>query len=98
MQEVQQRLIENADDIKVACSIQILFENYPHLFKYKLYESFKPETLKQVRNYIEFLTTSENDANGCLLSEEDLSPELYNYLSKEVETKLPKYINQKKLL
>ena len=98
MQEVQQRLLQNADDIRVTNSIQIPFDEYPHLFKYKIYECFKPETLKQVRNYIEFLTTSENDANGTIVQEEDLSPELYSYLSKEVETRLPNYINQKKLL
>lgn len=27
-----------------------------------------------------------------------MTPELYNYLSKDMETKLPSYINQKKLL
>ena len=86
-------MLQNADDIKVNCTIQIPLENYPNLFKYQIYESFKPETLKQVRNYIEFLTASETDEKGCTVSEEDLSPELYNYLSKEVETKLPNYIN-----
>jgi len=30
---------------------------------------------------------------GCTVSEEDLSPELYSYLSKDMETKLPNYIN-----
>lgn len=32
------------------------------------------------------------------MSEEELSPELYNYLSKDMETKLPGHINQKRLL
>ncbi len=49
-------------------------------------------------SYIEFLTTNESDSTSCTVSEEDLSPELYNYLSKDMETKLPSYINQKKLL
>lgn len=53
--------------------------------------------LKQTRNYIEFLT-AQNDKESCTVSEEDLSPELYSYLSKDMETKLPTHINQKKLL
>ena len=73
-------------------------ENYLKYFKYKIYECFKPETLKQARNYIEFLTTYDDDSNGCTVSEEDLSPELYNYLSKDMETKLPAHINQNRLL
>ena len=53
--------------------------------------------LNQTRNYIEFLT-AQNDNEGCTVSEEDLSPELYSYLCKDMETKLPTHINQKKLL
>ena len=73
-------------------------ENYNKYFKYKIYECFKPETLKQTRNYVEFLTTYDPDSNGCTVSEEDLSPELYSYLSKDMETQLPRHINQKRLL
>ena len=68
-------------------------DEYPQYFKYKIYECFKPMDLKQTRNYIEFLTTNEPDSSSCTVSEEDLSPELYSYLSKDMETKLPNYIN-----
>lgn len=54
--------------------------------------------MKQTRNYIEYLTTDDLDSNSNTVSEDDLSPELYNYLSKDMETKLPSYINQKRLL
>jgi hypothetical protein len=82
----------------VTSHINIPLKDYPEHFKYKIYECFKPTDLKQTRNYIEFLTTNECDSTSCTVSEEDLSPELYNYLSKDMETKLPSYINQKKLL
>lgn len=82
----------------MACNLQIPFAEYAKYFKYKIYECFKPETLKQTRNYVEFLTTYDPDSNGCTVSEDDLSPELYNYLSSSMETKLPVHINQKRLL
>jgi len=77
----------------VTSNLSIPLEEYPNLFKYKMYECFKPKDLKQTRNYIDFLTTNDPVTGGGLLSEEDLSPELYSYLSKDMETKLPNYIN-----
>lgn len=42
--------------------------------------------------------TEDSNTNSNTVCEEDLSPELYSYLSKDIETKLPNYINQKRLL
>ena len=78
--------------------LSIDLAEYPKYFKYKIYECFKPMDLKQTRNYIEYLTTEEIDSHTNTVCEEDLSPELYNYLCNDVETKLPTYINQKRLL
>ena len=46
---------------------------------------------------MEYLTTSEDPGHN-LVQEEDLEPELYNYLSKDMETMLPSFINQSKIL
>lgn len=73
-------------------------KDYPQYFKYKIYECYKPTNLKQTRDYIEFLTTDDSGQLNYTKSEEDLPAELYSYLSKDMETKLPNYINQKKLL
>jgi len=98
MQKVQDQLHKRAANIKVVSNVNIDPKDYPKYFKYKIYESFKPTDLKQTRNYIEFLTTNDPDSNSQTVSEEELSPELYAYLSKDMETKLPNFINEKKLL
>ena len=83
--------------IKTPSSLYIDTEQYPHYFKYKIYEGYKPMNLKHTRNYIDFLT-SMDESNCYTVAEEDLPPELYSYLNKDMETQLPNYINQKKLL
>lgn len=72
-------------------------DKYPQYFKYKIYEGYKPLNLKQTRNYIDFLT-SMDDSNCYTVAEEDLPSELYSYLNKDMETKLPNFINEKNLL
>lgn len=47
---------------------------------------------------MDFLTTNDADENNCTVCEEDLSPELYSYLTQDIETKLPVNVNEKKLL
>lgn len=73
-------------------------ENYQKYFKYKIYDCFKPVDLEQTRNYLEFLTTNDSKQSSQYVSEEDVSPELYSYLTSDVETKLPAHVNQQKLL
>lgn len=72
--------------------LNINVERYPHLFKYKIYECFKPKTLRQTRDYVDFLT--KDDAPGL----EELSPELQQYLNAENDTLIPPYINETQLL
>jgi len=77
----------------VESRLGINLNDYPQYFKYKIYECFKPSDLKQTRNYIQFLTNNGHIPGGSTNHEDDLSPELYNYLSKEMPTILPNYIN-----
>ena len=53
--------------------LNVNLHKYPHFFKYKIYECFKPKTLKQTRNYIDFLTKDDTQAP---LASDELSPEL----------------------
>lgn len=48
-----------AEEIVVTTDLNINLEKYPQFFKYKIYECFKPKTLKQTRNYIDFLTKDD---------------------------------------
>ena len=98
---MQERLYKSSENIKVVSNLSINLDEYPQYFKYKIYEGYKPTNLKQTREYIDFLTTNDSDhLNNYMVGAEDdlLPPELYSYLSKDMETKLPSYINQKKLL
>lgn len=90
---MQNRLDKHSKGIKVTSNLNIDLSEYQKYFKYKIYECFKPMDLKQTRNYLEYLTTEDPDSNTNTVNEEDLSPELYNYLSKDMQTKLPNYIN-----
>jgi len=56
--QVQAHLEKSGQIIKVTSKVYIPLDEYPSLFKYKIYECFKPTDLKQTRNYIEFLTTN----------------------------------------
>ena len=73
----------NSENIKVSSNMNINFEDYQKYFKYKIYECFKPFDLKQTRNYLEFLATHETDPNRCTVTPTEVSPELYEYLSKD---------------
>lgn len=65
------------------------------MFKYKIYESFKPKTLKQTRNYINFLTKPETDVP---FDPDELSPELQNYLLNKIDTRIPDFVDQKSVI
>lgn len=94
---MQAHLLKSSESIKVICDLFIPLDQYQKYFKYKIYECFKPKNLKQTRNYMDYLISS--DETSCnAVHEQDLSPELYSYLSAETETLLPNYINQKQLL
>lgn len=89
LEQLQERLDRNADDIMVQTALPVNLDKYPDKFKYKLYESFKPTTLKQTRNYIDFLTADEST------EVDELSPELQHYLVSKLTTKLPSYIKER---
>jgi hypothetical protein len=62
---------------------------YPSLFKYKVYECFKPRNLMMARNYIQYLIHGRD-----VVKNEDVE----QYESELVDTRMPDIINSKKLL
>lgn len=61
------------------------------MFKYKVYECFKTHTLQAAREYIRFLVDTSN-------ADSELTPELYEYLQKPLDTQLPSQIKESALL
>ena len=68
------------------CPIKL--DEYPELFKYKIYECFKPKTLSTARQYIQHLIFG--NVHGA--------QELHKYESDLIETQLPSHVNQKMIL
>lgn len=56
MKEAENKLLMRADEIKVQQDVQIPFDKHQNLFKYKIYECYKPKDLREVRDYIEYHT------------------------------------------
>ena len=52
--------METGNNIKIKCQTNLTAKEYPRLFKYKIYESFKPSTLGETRQYINYLTHESN--------------------------------------
>lgn len=46
---------------------------YPNLFKYQIYEAFKPQNLKSARNYLRYLTSTTKELAK--------TPELNRYIN-----------------
>jgi hypothetical protein len=63
----------HAQEIRVRQIQPINKELYGMMFKYKIYECFKVQTLSSARNYISFLTNEGSDNSS-------LSHDLYEYL------------------
>lgn len=88
MQHTHVLLETHAKDIAIKTDTPIDLEVYAELFKYKVYEAYKPSTLSTTRDYIKFLI----DDNARLSSEQR------SYLDNELQTRLPDFVDQKKLL
>ena len=79
-----------ADEIKVQQDVHIPLEQFKSLFTYKVYESYKPSNLSQVREYLKYLTSNDTSIKK--------PADLEKYLNKKENTKFPPYIDQSKIL
>ena len=61
--------------IKVTSQTHISFEEYRKYFVYKIYECYKPTNLIQTREYLEYMTSLDNN--------KALSQDLEDYLETE---------------
>ena len=54
--KVQEKLIENSEAIPVATETNVRFEyDQKGLFKYLIYDGYRPQNLKHTRDYVDFL-------------------------------------------
>lgn len=65
------------------------------LFKYQIYESYKPHTLAQTREYLHYLTRRDVRQVD---NEIDPPSHLIDYCSKTLDTRIPDHINEKHIL
>ena len=72
---------------------------YQHLFKYMIYDGYRPQTLAHARDYVDFLirdNLSEDVLNT--LPPEQLPQHILDYLEQENQTKLPRHVNENEVL
>ncbi len=64
-------------------------KDYPRLFKFKIYDSYKPSTLTEMRNYLDYLTRDNmakplsHSGSGekiGVINQGDISAEMQGYL------------------
>jgi len=86
MAEVREKLQALEDQIIFNTAFPFDRADYPDLFKYKVYEAYKPLTLRHMKEYIGFLLHG------------NLAPDLERYYEGMLSTQLPAYVNQRLLL
>jgi len=52
LKQVQDKLQSNASQITVSQNLPFNTSLYPNLFKFKIYDSYKPKNLQMARNYL----------------------------------------------
>lgn len=65
------------------------------LFKYKVYEGYRPHNLAQTRDYIQFLI---KDLAVHQVPESQIPRDILSYLRATLKTKLPSNISEKRIL
>lgn len=65
------------------------------LFKYKVYEGYRPHNLAQTRDYIQFLI---KDHGLHQVQESQIPKDILAYLRTTLKTKLPSNISETKIL
>ncbi|CDW76366.1 zinc carboxypeptidase family protein [Stylonychia lemnae] len=97
-QEVQEKLQQYADQIKLQNHVNIDKGKYPNYFKYPIYDSYKPTNLCETRKLLQiYLRNSAAGIKNENLEREQFR-EFYNYSMNQMETKIPHFINQHTLL
>jgi hypothetical protein len=72
----------------------IQLSQYPGLFKYLVYDGYRPSNLAHTRDYLSYIQDEEEDS----LTKGDARNHLVEYLETELTTKFPPEINDKNIL
>ena len=59
--EVQEKLLNAAKNIRVMTGKTIDTEKYPQFFDYLVYDSYRPKNLQETRDYITYLLKSPQE-------------------------------------
>ena len=76
--QLQNQLESHGESIKIQTELPIDKSQYK-LFRYQIYDSYRPQNLQQVRDYLQFLTNSEKHQ----LEGSDLPKHMVKYLKKK---------------
>eukprot|EP00347_Sterkiella_histriomuscorum_P022249 403331150 len=100
--DVQEKLLQYADQIQLQNFLQIDKKLYPNLFKYQIYESYKPCNLSETRRLLQlYLQKTDRQNNPAKIYEtfdREYFRDFYNYTQKQLDTQIPSFINQHTLL
>ena len=77
-------------------AINVKISDYIKHFKYMIYDGYRSKNLAHTRDYINFLIKTGQDDSQI---DEDSTPDhILQYLSKDLDTRLPAHINETKIL
>ena len=91
--QVQEKLNEAGKKIPVSQERAVRIKNYERLFKYKIYEAYKPTNLAQSRDYLRFLTEPSNNESQDKFLSADTPEHILAYCNEVIKTPMPSGIN-----
>ena len=63
-----------------------------------IYDGYRPTNLAQTRDYLEFMTRSSENLGDDVLTQTEAPSHILEYLERDLDTKLPKDIDQRSIL
>jgi len=88
---VQDKLKANAASIPVASDRAVKTEAFDLLFKYMIYDGYRPQTLAHARDYLDFLIREPSD-------ESEPPSHILEYMSQDIKTVLPNDVDESRVL
>ena len=95
---IQEKLERHGEKILIQTEKAINIEAHKDTFGYQIYDGYRPQNLAQTRDYLEFLTKSNENLKGDILSEDWTPKHILEYMDRDLATVLPEDINQKHIL
>ena len=94
--KIQEKLEKVGSNIPMTTHRAIKAARWPQ-FRYQIYDAYRPQNLAQTRDYVKFLTQS-NENQETNLSANNAPEHMIDYLKQNLDTRFPSYIDQNKIL